>query len=66
MNFINRLFILGYEIGCVSKERYDKLIETEKEISAGIEILLATNMSRYKWRKALGFSNYAESNGVSR
>ncbi|XP_065208759.1 protein MTO1 homolog, mitochondrial [Planococcus citri] len=60
-----RLTKKGYEIGCVSKERYEKLLKTEEELSKGLDILQRTEMSRYKWKKALGFANYADSNGLA-
>ncbi|XKL67626.1 hypothetical protein PGB90_003117 [Kerria lacca] len=61
-NADQRLTKKGYEIGCVSEERYKHFCQIDKELMEGLDILNSVEMSLYKWRKALGF-NTTKCNG---
>lgn len=60
------LNITGYEIGCVSEERYRELLKVQKELDIGLNILDSVVKSRYKWRQGLGKETYADSSGNAR
>jgi tRNA U34 5-carboxymethylaminomethyl modifying enzyme MnmG/GidA len=40
----------GYEIGCVSEERYKHFCETQEEFLNGMEILSSVEKTTNKWR----------------
>lgn len=49
-----RLTRRGYQIGCVSEERYRHFCDVEKEFFEGLDILSSVEKSVYKWREGLG------------
>lgn len=45
---------VGYEIGCVSKRRYDQTLRIQSDLEDGIKILNSFSLTMYKWKKLLG------------
>ncbi|XP_025416283.1 protein MTO1 homolog, mitochondrial isoform X2 [Sipha flava] len=49
-----RLTHKGYNIGCVSKKRYDQTSKICSDLEDGIKLLNSVSQSMYKWKKLLG------------
>lgn len=45
---------LGYDIGCVSKRRYDQTLSIQSGLEDGIKLLSSVSQSMYKWKNLLG------------
>jgi len=58
------LFCLGYEIGCVSKERLERLQERERKLAQGREILESLTLVPTEWQKRANI--VVSSDGVRR
>ncbi|XP_067008217.2 protein MTO1 homolog, mitochondrial [Anabrus simplex] len=52
-NADNRLTEKGYNIGCVSSERYNRMLRMRHNISEGIELLKSVSKSLSQWRKLM-------------
>lgn len=48
---------LGYDIGCVSSERYEKFKSMENDLSKTKEILKNVNKPLKEWRKILNLDD---------
>ncbi|KAG5894360.1 hypothetical protein JTB14_031921 [Gonioctena quinquepunctata] len=53
-NADQRLTLKGYEVGCVSKERYEKTLQVEKQLQDGIALLKSVSKSVSQWRNQIG------------
>lgn len=53
-NADQRLTPKGYAAGCVSKERYLRTLEVERQLKDGVELLKSTYKTVYQWRNLLG------------
>uniref|UniRef100_A0A0B7ALD0 tRNA uridine 5-carboxymethylaminomethyl modification enzyme C-terminal subdomain domain-containing protein n=1 Tax=Arion vulgaris TaxID=1028688 RepID=A0A0B7ALD0_9EUPU len=60
-----RLTPKGYDIGCVSGERYQKAMTMKKELDDNMMLLTTLKMSNNKWRQALGLENGVQSKLMS-
>ncbi|KAJ8979992.1 hypothetical protein NQ317_016655 [Molorchus minor] len=49
-----RLTPKGYAIGCVSKSRYNKTLQTENKLRDGVALLKSVSKSACQWRNQLG------------
>lgn len=49
-NADQRLTPKGYAVGCVSKERYNKTLEIERQLKDGVELLKSISRSVSRWR----------------
>lgn len=52
-NADQRLTAKGYAVGCVTKERYNKTLEVEKQLKDGVELLKSVSKSANYWRRQL-------------
>lgn len=52
---LNKMFLQGYEVGCVSNYRWNLYQETEKQFCKGSELLNGFSLSPQKW-DALGIN----------
>lgn len=55
-NADQRLTAKGFQVGCVSKERYDKTLKVQRELHDGIELLKNVTRTASYWRKQLGLA----------
>lgn len=46
--------IVGYDIGCVRKRRYDQTLRMRSKIEDGIKLLNSVSQTMFKWKKSLG------------
>nr|XP_018918215.1 PREDICTED: protein MTO1 homolog, mitochondrial [Bemisia tabaci] len=51
-----RLTSKGFDIGCVSKSRFDKFVSTTDSVNTCIEVLESIKAPTSRWRKSLGMS----------
>ncbi|XP_071445984.1 protein MTO1 homolog, mitochondrial [Hetaerina americana] len=51
-----RLTAKGYQVGCVSENRYHHVCRVEKEISRAKDLLSSIEMSSFRWRSCLGLA----------
>lgn len=50
-----RLTRKGYEIGCVSEHRYEKLCQTERDLRDNQDLLKSTKLPANQWYDTIGF-----------
>ncbi|KAJ8920073.1 hypothetical protein NQ315_011727 [Exocentrus adspersus] len=53
-NADQRLTPKGYAIGCVSKQRYNKTVEVERQIRDGVALLKSVKKTLCQWRNQMG------------
>ncbi|CAH1155875.1 unnamed protein product [Phaedon cochleariae] len=53
-NADQRLTARGYAIGCVSKERYNKMLEVERQLKDGVALLKSVSKAVSYWRNQIG------------
>lgn len=56
-NADQRLTPKGYAVGCVSKDRYIKTLEVEKQLRDGIELLKSITKPASAWRMLVGLTS---------
>ena len=49
------MYVTGYEIGCVSENRYNKLCQTETDLQDNQDLLKSTKLPANKWYDTIGF-----------
>lgn len=55
-NADQRLTPKGYAVGCVSKERYFKTLEIERQLIDGVKLLKSFHKTVNYWRNHLGLT----------
>ncbi|CAG9760944.1 unnamed protein product [Ceutorhynchus assimilis] len=53
-NADQRLTAKGYETGCVTKERYHKMLDVEKKVKYGVGLLKSISYPVTQWRRLIG------------
>ncbi|KAK3606500.1 hypothetical protein CHS0354_041451 [Potamilus streckersoni] len=56
-NADTRLTEKGYKVGCVSQERYEKVIQMKRAVEQSVSLLKNTTFPISKWRQALGLTD---------
>ena len=55
-NADQRLTGKGFEIGCVSKQRYDKMVDMKEKLEDGIALLKSVSKPVTHWRKLMNIT----------
>lgn len=52
-NADQRLTAKGYQVGCVSTVRYNKMMAIQEKIKEGVELLKSVTKTTHHWRRFL-------------